>query len=260
MPRLKKSALPMTIRACASAAWVNLYFDATSPQAKMRALVCAQLVVDLDTEPVEIDARRFQAKTIGVRGAADGNENRVGRDLNARPVRGLGDDHLLTDDLFTAFLLVGFLDFGDLDAQVQLDAVVVERLLDDGGGVRVLARKHVLGDIENRHLGAETRERLRHLAADRAGADHRETARQLRDGKNRFVGQIVDVGESRDRRRGGAGAGCDHRATELQTRGAPFAGVYLEGVRCHEATMAEENVDAQLAKTRRAVHRADRGA
>ena len=82
--------------------------------------------------------------------------------------------------------------------------------------VGVLARQQVRVGVQHHHLGAEAPERLRHLAADRTGADHAEARGPLGQVEERLVGQIAGLGQARDRRRGGARAGRDDGAREAQ--------------------------------------------
>ena len=101
----------------------------------------------------------------------------------------------------------------------------------------------MLGDVEDRDRGAETSERLRHLAADGATTDDAEALRELGQREDRLVGEVVDVGEAGDRRGRGTRAGGDRGVTEPE---ALFAD--LEGVGGDEASFAEEDVDPDVAE------------
>ena len=56
-------------------------------------------------------------------------------------------------------------------------AVRLHAALDDLGGLGVLARQDARPPSDEDHLRSEPRERLGHLAADRAGADDDQAAR-----------------------------------------------------------------------------------
>ena len=108
----------------------------------------------------------------------------------------------------------------DLRGEPQRDAVCGEAARDDRRRVGVLARQHLRLPADQRHRGTQARKRLRHLAADRSGADDGEPRRLFRQREQRLVGEVRDAGEAGNRRHRGAPAGRNHRAAEGQRAAA----------------------------------------
>src|SRR5438034_358324 len=132
-------------------------------------------------------------------------------------------------------------DTPELAGEDEANAFALEGPVQDLGGVRVLADENVRGGIEEDDLGAQAAERLRQLAADRAGADHGERGRALGQREDALVGQEAGLGEPRDGRVGRARAGRDHGALEAKRRA-----VDRDRVRPGEASVAQEDVNAEL--------------
>src|SRR5262249_45258042 len=154
----------------------------------------------------EGDAGRLEAEALDVRRAADPDEDLVDRDLFARaPPREV--QHALGAAAPCAL---------DRGAEHEPDAVAAQRRLDDRRRVGVVARQDPRRLIDEPALAAEATEGLREPAADRAGADHAEPARPLRQLEDRLVRAVARLGEALDRRRGSARARGDHRAPEAQ--------------------------------------------
>ena len=73
-----------------------------------------------------------------------------------------------------------------------------------------LAREQVLGALHDRHRGAHARERLGHLDADGAAAEHEQPARHLGEAGRLAVGpHAVELAQPRDRRDHRVRAGGD---------------------------------------------------
>ena len=232
--RPKKSAFWTTILAAASAACVNFQSMQTSPAAKMRGFVVRRRSSTFTPAArVELDARALEAEALDVRRPADADQDLVdGERLVPR-------SHAQTCSTFSSPLRSTF---RRLAPSTQLDAVARERPLHDLRGVGVLAREDAAAAISSRrHPRAEALEGLGQLAADRTGADHGEPRGPLGQLEDGLVREVAGLREPRDRRRGGAGAGRDHRLLEAQLRA-----VHLDGVRPAEARLAEEHVDAEL--------------
>ena len=68
-------------------------------------------------------------------------------------------------------------DVDDRHPEGEAHPVLQERLPDDLGRVRILARQELRGIAQERHLRAEAAERLRQLASDRPAAHDRQTRR-----------------------------------------------------------------------------------
>ena len=136
----------------------------------------------------------------------------------------------------------------------QLDAVPPQRLLDEGGGARFLARQDARQHIQQRHLRAEPGKCLGHLAADRTGPDDRETLRQFGQREQVLVGQQVFLRQARDVGMQRPGSGRDDRLAKPQRLPGDF-----DDVRFGESALAEEDVDPQAAKPSRRIVRADLG-
>ena len=132
-----------------------------------------------------------------------------------------------------------------LAPRAQVDAVADSARSTRSAASAVLAAQDLALALEQRHAGAEARERLGQLAADRARADHGEPARQLGQGEHRLVREIAGLGQPGDGRRRRARAGGDHRPLEAERLARD-----LDGVRPGEARRAEEHVHAEVAEAR----------
>jgi hypothetical protein len=89
--------------------------------------------------------------------------------------------------------------------------VGAEPALDDGGRVGILPLEDAGNALDDRHPAPERQERLRQLAADRAGADDHEARGPLRQREDGLVGEVARLLDARDRRRRRARAGGDRR-------------------------------------------------
>ena len=151
----------------------------------------ATALVDLDEATlIDADPRALEAEQIGEGAAADRHDNGVDLDRltvaevnrGARPIglRGMAVDH---------------------HARARRDATLLERPLDDLGGVGITAVEDLGQGLEDRDLGAEIAHHRCELTADRPTADDNGGSRKLRHRED-FVGghdhRTVDV-EAGDR-------------------------------------------------------------
>ena len=140
------------------------------------------------------------------------------------------------------------LDADDGGVPDELHAVGLQMALDDRRGIPVLARQDVVTGLEERHLGAETLEGLRHLAADRARPDDHQARGKCGQPEERLVSEVLDLVEAGDGRGGSAGARRDHRARELEC-----PAVDLDRRPAREAGVSEVDVDAETGEALDAV-------
>ena len=92
-----------------------------------------------------------------------------------------------------------------------MDAFGHQRLDHERGCLPVVARERRIGGDDG-HVAAETGEGLRHLHADRACADDEEMVGQFSEVPQGLVGEMRRVGNARDGRDQGSGAGGKHDA------------------------------------------------
>jgi len=78
-----------------------------------------------------------------------------------------------------------------LPATEERDAVSCDRPLHDLRCVTVFARQDAVFRLDQKHFRPQLRERLRHLATDRPGANDAESSGKLGQREYCFVGQIV---------------------------------------------------------------------
>jgi len=140
----------------------------------------AEGVIDLHAMLIGSDADGFEVQVIDIRGSSNGDQQAVhgeivfggvGLDDEAHGVIGAGRDaHFISaaDDMHTA---------------------AFQAVVDDGGGLAVLARKDAGGGLHEMDLTAETGKTLRHFTPDRPGANHRHPTGQLSQGEEGFVGE-----------------------------------------------------------------------
>ena len=195
-----------------------------------------QLVVDGDAFGVGFDARGVQVQAVDVGRATDGEEDVVHLDGALFAVLRVGD----------ALARGRAFDLLDAGAERKPDAFALKDLLQEGGGVFVLACHEARDDVEHNDFAAEAAEGLAHLGADGARADDGETGRQLCERKERFVGEIAALGEAGHGNLGRARAGGDEGLAELERLPGD-----LDGVRAGEASAAQVDVRAQVGE---AVH------
>ena len=190
-----------------------------------------QVVVDFEgAVRVLAHAEIVEAERIGDGLAADGDEHPVEGDFHFA-VRALRNEHapvtLLAHRGGTVVVQHGH-------------AVGIEGGLHDGRRVGVLARQQARCGVDHRHLGAEAREGLSQLGADRTGTEHDETLGHLLEFPDGVGGEgvdLVDAGNLGNRRRT---AGRDDDVP----RRAPLA-VHLDGPGIDDARLAEHHVHAE---------------
>jgi hypothetical protein len=139
-------------------------------------------------------------------------------------------------------------------ATQHLDPFPLDRLLDNVGCVAVLARQDPVFCFDQQNLSAQLGEGPGHLATDRPGTNHTNSAWEFRQREDGLVRPIGDSVQSGDRRRGGPCPGRDHGPFEVQLRA-----VDLDGAGIQEPPLSEIDVDAQTAEPARRIVRADPG-
>ncbi len=117
------------------------------------------------------DADALQAQALGERTAADGDQHVVGLD-RLGGAAGDGLDRQL-------HALGRGLRAGDLRAQLELEALLGEDLLELGGHFGVGARQDAVQELDHGHLGAQALPDRAQLQADDAGADDDQRAWQV---------------------------------------------------------------------------------
>ena len=120
--------------------------------------------------------------------------------------------------------------------------------------VGVLATHDPVAALDLPDLAAETRERLRQLAADRTAAEDDEALRLHTHLPEVLGGAVRDLGEPRDRRHERGGAGGDDDVARRQR-----ASVHLDRPRRDDACAALDDVDAKPAVALGGVVRLDLG-
>ena len=96
-------------------------------------------------------------------------------------------------------------------AETQVDAVLSQRLLDEGRRLGVDARQQPLDRLDERHLRADAGEELCELAADRAAAEHDQRTRHLERLGRLDVRPVRHLLEPRNRRQCRRGPRRDHQ-------------------------------------------------
>ncbi len=160
--------------------------DAGDVADRPQPLAGAQPRVDRDAARVGLDADRLQADAVDARAPAGGDEQPVAAQLAAV---------VELEDVVLAVAPGG----GRVRAERELDAVAAQDLAERLAQRRGLARQHVLGALDERHLAAEAAHGLRHLDADRAAAEHEQPPRDGLHARRLAVGP--------DARRARAGPG-----------------------------------------------------
>ena len=138
---------------------------------------------------VVCDARRLEPQTLDVRRAAGGDQDLVGHELAAprapRPARSkrssLSRPSRPRDRTSTSLTPSS----SWTPSRSSASCTIV-------GGVGVLAGEELGPDVEDGDVGAEAREGLGQLAADRAAADDRQAAGQLGQVEDGLVGEVAD--------------------------------------------------------------------
>jgi hypothetical protein len=185
-----------------------------------------------------VDAGRLQTQVFDVGRPAGRHEDRISRDV---VVASLGAPAPREAELHAAG---GPLHAVGRHAEFEPHAVGLQRVLDNGRRVGVLARQHLAGPAEHRHAGAEAREGLRQLAADRSRADDEQIGRQIGEREDGLVREVRTGVEPGDRWRGRTASGGDDRLPEPQAcvvdDDRPFVG---------EGGGAEEHVHARGPQT-----------
>ena len=173
------------------------------------AIAGPQKIIDVDAPPsVVVDAGSFEIQSVGIGHASGTGEDGIDDD---RTVVVVTDE---IDDLRAAF-----------DAYIEssgvepyLDTVAGERIGQYLRGVAFLPGKEERPFLHDDRLHAQTAERLRHFAAERAATDDQQAARRLGQVERVLVGQIAGFDETGNRGRVRARAGRDQRLSEAQCR------------------------------------------
>ena len=127
-----------------------------------------------------------------------------------------------------------------MHAERKLDAVAPQDLAERLAERRGLARQHVLGALDERHLAAEAAHGLRHLDADRPAAEHEQAPRDgLHAGHLAVRPDALELAQARDRRHDRVGAGRDH-----DVLGRVRHAVDLDHARPGEPAASAQQVDA----------------
>src|SRR3990172_7671411 len=110
----------------------------------------------------------------------------------------------------------------DRRVQPHVDAVPLERLLDDGGGIRVLFHEELSGPLDDGRLRPAPAEDLGQFAPDRTGAEHQDPPRQLGEGENGLVRQKPRLDQPFPPRMAGPPPAGPHRLAEPQGLSPPL--------------------------------------
>ena len=148
--------------------------------------------------------------------------------------------------------VVPLLDPLDPDPGMELDPVLEERALEHRRHLGVVAGEEA-GGLEDRDLGAEAAVGLRQLRPDRPAADDEEPLRPPRKIEDALVGEVRNLVEPRDRRRGRARAGGEDEAAGLNDDLAR-----RDGVGPGEARLRLDDADAERGETLGRIVRGDR--
>ena len=141
-----------------------------------------------------------QPESLGARHAADGAQQLVEFDAHFLSLV-LADQHLLPGLDQELLRLV---------VDQDLDAFGAEPVHHHGRNLRILAHQDAGQHFDLRDPGAEPREGLRQLRADRAAAQHDQAARQRAELPHVLRGQAVHVLDAGNRRNERARASGDH--------------------------------------------------
>ena len=124
--------------------------------------------------------------------------------------------------------------------EAQLDAVGGQRLADRLADRARLAREHVFAGSDERDRGAQACDRLRHLDADRPGAEDEQPARDLGEGRGLAARpdslELAQPGDRRDER---IRAGGDH-----DVLGRVGLAADRNGMRAGETPFPAQHLDA----------------
>jgi hypothetical protein len=137
---------------------------------------------------------------------------------------------------------------------VEVDALAFQPGAQEGHRLRLLLAQQPVRAVDEVDLAAEAAEGLTQFAADRAGADDNQPARQVGQAEHGLVGQRADLGQPGQGQRGGAGAGGDHRSGKPER-----LAVDGDGIGAREPGLPQEDIDAQLTETLGGVVMADAG-
>jgi hypothetical protein len=182
--------------------------------------------VDGDAVRARVDDDRVEPEAVEPGAPARGDEQAV-----AAQLRGVGEvEHVL---LAVAAGRAGVL------PEVQHDAVGGQRLADRLAERSRLARKHVIAALHERDGRAQPRHRLGHLDADRPGAEHEQSARDLRE-----TGRLAARPHAREPAQ--PGNGRDHRVRargDDDVLGRVGLRADRDGVRTGEAPLPAQHLD-----------------
>jgi hypothetical protein len=166
---------------------------------------------------------------------ADGDEQLVGGELP--PVLDRGDDRP------SRAVAPGR---GQLGPDDHTDVLGLERGPDLLAGEGLLVGKQPVQRLDNGYLlASEPLERLGHLYADRAAAEHQQPARQLPGGGGAAVVPGRAGAKPRDRRDHRARANCQHhRLVGGEPAGRPVGSLHLDGALAGQPAAAPHQLDA----------------
>ena len=171
--------------------------DAGDVADRPQALARAQMCVDRDAPAVGFDADRLQPEPLDTRAPAGGHEQSIAAQL-ATVVE--------LQDVVLALATAP----RRLHAEHELDPVAAQRLAERLAQRRGLAREHVLGPLDKRHLATEATHDLRQLDAGGSAAEHEQPPRDgLHAGRLACAPDAFELAQARDRRNDRIGAGCD---------------------------------------------------
>ncbi len=117
---------------------------------------------------------------------------------------------------------------GDLDAGLDLDAPLLERLHDDVGGVLVDAGQDLGQRLEDGDVAADVAQERGELAADGAAADDRHPGRHLVDVEDVVGAEDPLAVEVEPREAAGARPGGQHQRLGAGDLGAAITGIGVD--------------------------------
>jgi hypothetical protein len=187
-----------------------------------------EMIIGLDeTALVGLAPRLLQIQALGHRPSADRDQQQI-RHHRIAVVE--ADEHRR--------IWVRF-DLGDGASRAHGDAFRGERVLQDNGRFRFLARDEPRERFDHRYGRTEAPERLRELATNRAAAENSQRRGSASEVEHALVREVRDIAEPNDWRYDRRRAGRDDN-----TPGADAPSVDVELPGCDESAAACEDVDA----------------
>jgi len=174
-----------------------------------------QPFVDDDVAALDLHLRAVQADVLDVSGDPDRQHDAVDGD---RLALAAGLDR-------RADAVLARLQVGDLRAGMDLEALLLERLLREGRYLLVLLRQDAVEYLRDRHLGAHVRVEAGELHADGARADHQQRLRH--EVRNHRLAIGPDQLAVRLQPRKGAGTGAGRQDDVLRREVADGLAVLL---------------------------------